>query len=170
VTEIRLVPLAEPHLEGLAAILADDAVLRFTRIPVPVPAGFERRWLEAYERGRADGTREAFAILDAAGDFAGVALAPRIAEKERTAELGYVVAPAARGRGVATAALRALTQWAFSELGAIRLELLISVENHASKRVAERAGYVREGVLRSLWVKDGVREDTEIWSRLTSDA
>jgi RimJ/RimL family protein N-acetyltransferase len=50
-----------------------------------------------------------------------------------------------------------------------RLELLISVENDASKRVAERCGYVREGVLRSLHVKQDVREDTEIWSRLATD-
>lgn len=51
----------------------------------------------------------------------------------------------------------------------LRLELLISVANEASKRVATRAGYVREGVLRSLYLKPGVREDTEIWSRLATD-
>ena len=51
-----------------------------------------------------------------------------------------------------------------------RLELLISVGNDASKRVAARCGYVREGVLRSHHFKGGVREDTEIWSRLPSDA
>ena len=50
-----------------------------------------------------------------------------------------------------------------------RIELLISVDNPASKRVAERAGYVREGVLRSLWFKQDRREDTEIWSRLAGD-
>jgi RimJ/RimL family protein N-acetyltransferase len=50
-----------------------------------------------------------------------------------------------------------------------RVELLISVDNPASKRVAERCGYVREGVLRSLHVKQDVREDTEIWSRLVDD-
>jgi RimJ/RimL family protein N-acetyltransferase len=62
-----------------------------------------------------------------------------------------------------------LTDWALSELGAERLELRISVDNVASKRVAARCGYVREGVLRSLYVKDGLREDTEVWSRLASD-
>ena len=46
---------------------------------------------------------------------------------------------------------------------------MISVENQASKVVAERAGYVREGVLRSLYVKEGLREDHELWSRLSSD-
>ena len=62
-----------------------------------------------------------------------------------------------------------MTEWAFAELGLIRIELLISVENAASKKVAERCGYVREGVLRSIYLKPGLREDTEIWSRLATD-
>ena len=79
------------------------------------------------------------------------------------------MAPAARGRGVGTKALRLLTEWAFGERGLLRLELMISIDNQASKIVAERAGYVREGVLRSLYVKEGVREDHELWSCLPSD-
>jgi RimJ/RimL family protein N-acetyltransferase len=70
---------------------------------------------------------------------------------------------------VGTAALRLLTEWGFTERGLVRLELMISVGNEASKIVAERAGYVREGVLRSLYVKEGVREDHELWSCLPSD-
>jgi RimJ/RimL family protein N-acetyltransferase len=92
-----------------------------------------------------------------------------IEAEARSGELGYVVAPAARGRGVATTALRLLTEWGFEERGLLRLELMISVENAASKVVAERAGYVKEGVLRSLYVKEGLREDHELWSCLPSD-
>ena len=51
-----------------------------------------------------------------------------------------------------------------------RCELMISVENLASGKVAERCGYVLEGVLRSMWIKPGVREDTQLWSRLVGDA
>ena len=166
---IRLERFGERHLAALEGMLDDPDLLRFTRVPEPVPPGFARIWLDRYEEGRTDGSREAFAIVDEDGSFLGLALAPRIEDDARTAELGYVVAPAARGRGVATEGLRQLTKWAFSHQGVLRLELLISVENIASKRVAERCGYVREGVLRSLHVKDGVREDTEIWSRLATD-
>jgi RimJ/RimL family protein N-acetyltransferase len=166
---IRLEPFGESHLADLEGMLDDPELLRFTRVPEPVPDGFARLWLDRYEEGRADGSREAFAILDESGGFLGLALAPRIEREERTAELGYVVAAAARGRGVATEALRRLTEWAFAELGMLRLELLISVDNAASKKVADRAGYVRDGVLRSAYVKPGVREDTEIWSRLATD-
>ena len=65
--------------------------------------------------------------------------------------------------------MRQLTDWAFAELGMLRLELMISVENAGSKKVAERCGYLREGVLRSLHFKQDRREDTEIWSRLATD-
>jgi RimJ/RimL family protein N-acetyltransferase len=91
---------------------------------------------------------------------------PAIDYEGRTAELGYVVAPGARGRGVATAALSQLTDWAVSELGALRLELVIDVANAASKRVAARCGYEREGVLRSVHVKQELRADVEMWSVL----
>jgi RimJ/RimL family protein N-acetyltransferase len=166
---VRLEPFGESHLAELEEMLDDPELLRFTRVPEPVPPGAARTWLDRYEEGRRDGSREAFAIVDDAGSFLGLALAPRLGQEARTAELGYVVAPAARGRGVATEALRQLTEWAFAERGMLRLELLISVGNGASKRVAERCGYVREGVLRSAHVKEGVREDTEIWSRLATD-
>ena len=151
-------------------MLTDDGVLHFTRVPEPVPPNFGRTWLARYEEGRLDGSREAFAIVDGtAAAFLGLALAPRIDREERTAELGYVVAPAARGRGIATEALRLLTEWGFSELDVLRLELWIDVVNEASKRVAERCGYLREGVLRSVYFKQGMRRDFEIWSRLPTD-
>jgi len=170
VSSIRLELFDSSHLAGFAALAEDPLVLRFTRFPEHSPPGFAADWLARYEAGRCDGTREAFAILDATdGSFLGVAVAPEIDRAARTAELGYVLAPAARGRGAATAALRQLTTWAFEELGALRLELLIGVDNPASKRVAERCGYVREGVLRSLHFKGDLRDDTEIWSRLPTD-
>ena len=84
-------------------------------------------------------------------------------------ELGYIVHPAARGRGVATQALILLTRWAFEELGALRAYLFIDVENAPSLRVAQRAGYVREGLLRSVHLKQDLRGDAELWSRLPSD-
>ena len=165
---MRLEPFAEDHLPFLDALIADPVSLRFTRIPEPTPPGFPRLWLDSYEAGRRDGTREAFAAIDDDDTFVGLALAPEIERGAHEAELGYVVAPHARGRGVATAMLRALTEWAF-EQGILRATLIINVENTASERVAERCGYVREGVMRSIFFKDGRRTDATLWSRLPSD-
>jgi RimJ/RimL family protein N-acetyltransferase len=65
--------------------------------------------------------------------------------------------------------LRLLTAHAFDELRLQRVTLHIGADNPASERVAERNGYTREGLLRSAYVKPGVRSDTSIWSKLASD-
>jgi len=151
-------------------MLKDVDVQRYTMVPVPVPEGFEREWLTRYEEGRAEGTREGFAIVDDDGSFLGLALAFAIDHEGRELELGYTLTPSARGRGAATWALRALTEWAVRQLDPARIQLQISADNEASKRVAERAGYVYEGTLRSVHFKQGDRQDLEVWSRIEGDA
>jgi RimJ/RimL family protein N-acetyltransferase len=166
---VHLELLGEAHLGAVAAMLSDPDVLRFTRVPDPTPADFAEQWLGMYRQGRGDGTREAFAALDEAGEFVGIALAFGIDRGEAEAELGYIVTPAARGRGLGTAILRALTDWAFMATNAERLRLVIDVENPASLKVAERSGYVREGVMRSVHFKGGRRIDAVLLSRLRTD-
>ena len=117
-------------------------------------------------RGRA---RERHARGVRGGRFLGVALAFDIDRAEGELELGYIVSPEARGRGAGTAILRALTDWAFAEGGAARIRLVIDVENPASLRVADRSGYVREGVMRSTYFKNGQRIDAVLMSRIASD-
>jgi RimJ/RimL family protein N-acetyltransferase len=168
--DIRLVHFAEQHVPGLRLLVEEPSVRRYTRVPDPVPDDFVETWVARYARGRTDNTAMGFAIEDAGGGtFLGVAVAPHIDADERTAELGYVLSSAARGRGVATEALRQLTAWAFEEQRLIRLQLLISVSNEASKRVAQRCGYRFEGVLRGMYLKQDVWVDTESWSRLITD-
>jgi RimJ/RimL family protein N-acetyltransferase len=167
---VRLVPLVDHHAGLLGPILADAEALRFTRLPEPPPPHFAQTWIARYERGRTDGSAEGFAIVDAADDsFLGVALAPVVDREGREVELGYIVAPGARGRGVATEALRLLTDWAFEVLGALRASLIIDAANAPSRRVAERCGYVYEGTMRSSHLKQGIRIDAELWSRLPTD-
>src|SRR5436305_13747638 len=145
-------------------MFGDEDVLRYTRVPNPVPPGWEREWLEVYEKGRRDGTREAFAVVHADdGSFLGLGLAFDIDREGRQLELGYVVSPHARGRGVATRTLEVLTDWAFAELDALRIALWISAENEPSKRAPTHAGLRSEGELRSFHFKQGMRDDFEVW-------
>jgi len=65
--------------------------------------------------------------------------------------------------------LRAVTSWSFAALGLGRLELLHAVGNGASCRVASRAGFRPEGVLRGRVVVSGARADAEIHGRLAAD-
>jgi RimJ/RimL family protein N-acetyltransferase len=146
---IRLVPMEARHVPGIDALLEDGDVQRHTRVPSEPPPGYGKTWLGRYEEGWRDGTRAGFAIEGHDGEFLGLGMVINIELQGRQAEIGYVVGRAARGRGIATRTLRLLTDWGFGELGLERIELWIDVENTGSERVAERAGYVREGVLRS---------------------
>ncbi len=84
--------------------------------------------------------------------------------------VGYWCAPAARGRGVTTRAVRRLCRFALEELGLERLELTTDVENLASQRVAEKVGFRREGVLRShMPTPDGSRRDSALFSLLPGE-
>ena len=165
--EVRLEPLGSAHLEGLAELGQDPDVQRFTYVPSPWVEGFERTWLQRYDQP--NGQRAGFAIVDASGEFLGMAALVRLDSDAREAEAGYIVAPAARGRGIAVRALRMLTDWSLQELGLERVELRIEVENEPSIRVAERAGFVREGVLRSVHFKQGQRADIAVYSRLATE-
>ncbi len=167
--EVRLERLDERWLDEVADLVADPEVRRFTRIAEPPPDGFALTWITSYEAGRQDGSREGFAAVDADGRFLGIGLAPTIDRAAGELELGYIVARASRGRGIATEILRLLTRWAFEEVDAQRACLIIDVENTASARVAERCGYRLEGVMRSIHVKPGQRADAGLWSRLPSD-
>ncbi|WP_084958337.1 GNAT family N-acetyltransferase [Thermoactinospora rubra] len=85
-------------------------------------------------------------------------------------EIGYWVAPWARGRGVASRAARAVTEWALDR-GVPRVVLLAEVENVASVKVALAAGFTQEGVEREAkTLRDGRRADWVRFARLPRDA
>ena len=166
---VRLEPLDERWLDDVAALVADPDVLRFTRIPEPPPPEFERGWIQAYVTARREGTREGFAAIDGDGRFLGSAWRRNIDREGGEIELGYIVAREARGRGAGTAILHLLTRWAFDDMRAQRVYLIIDVENHPSLprgraiRLPARGGHAIDHV------KQGRRADVEVWSRLPTD-
>ncbi len=162
-------PLTPDHEPGVAALVQVEDVRTYTRVPTEPGPGFAGEWLAGYEAGWRDGSRAGFAIETHEGEFLGLGLFVRIEQEGQQGEIGYVVDPAARGRGVATGTLRLLTDWGFSQLGLKRIELWIDLSNSGSERVAERAAYVLEGVLRSCWFKEDIRRDFGIWSRLATE-
>ena len=168
-TSICLDPITPDDAGDLDWLARDDDVRRYTRVPSELRPGFGVDWAARYVRGWEDGSRAGFAIRRLDGQFLGLAGFVQLDRDASEGELGYVVAPEARGRGVATEAVNLLTRWGFDELGLERITLLIDVANAASERIAERCGYTREGTLRSAYVKKGVRADTGIWSRLPAD-
>lgn len=165
---LTLRPLAAEHVDALSAWLDDPALLRFVPHPDPVPTDLAEQWLQRYEKGRRDGAPLGFAAEAPDGALVGLGVVPHVDARALNVELGYVVAPHARGRGVGLALLEALTAWAFAT-GYRRAALYIDVENTPSLRLASAAGYVQEGVLRSFLLNSGVRHDATVWSRLPGD-
>lgn len=88
----------------------------------------------------------------------------------RTAEAGYGVRRDARGKGHAAEALTAVAGWALSGGGLQRVSLTAVTGNIASVRVAEKAGFRREGTLRRAALEDGALHDLAVFSLLDDDA
>jgi RimJ/RimL family protein N-acetyltransferase len=112
-----------------------------------------------------------FFAIDAGGSLAGgIGFVPRTDVERVGAEVGYWVGRTYWGRGIATAALRALTAHAFAAQPELRrLFALPFASNAASARVLEKAGYVREGTLRQSVIKDGRVQDQFLYAMLRDD-
>lgn len=166
---VVLRPLAPADAEAIVRACSDPEIVHFLPlIPVPYTRDDALEYMErCREEWRTGGAP--FAIADpVTGEWLGnVGL---MARPRGGIEIGYLVAPWARGRGVATAAVAALAAWGFGH-GVERVELLADVENLASQRVALAAGFRHEGVRRgAAGRRDGSRGDLMGFARLRGDS
>jgi len=126
-------------------------------LPQPYERGDAEWWIGRCKAVWADGSAAPFIVLDAAsGDRLGT-IEVRFAVP---ADVGYWLAPAGRGRGVMTCALRRLMRYAFDERGLAQVELFTLLDNVRSQAVAERVGFHRVGIVpRKIESRDGDRHD-----------
>lgn len=161
-----LVTLRPPEERDLAAIergIADPDVIRaFGR-----PTLTAEQLLERNRRGWDEGAGATFAICHAADDCIGHVWV-NLGDARR-GSVGYWLLPEARGKGLAARAVRLLARWALRDLGLARLGLSAEPWNLQSQRVAERAGFRREGILRAYGEIDGRRVDYVSFSLVPSD-
>ena len=158
---VRLRPFEEGDVPAIAAACQDPEIPRWTAVPSPYTEADARAWLESDEE-------ESFAVVDrASGELLG-SIGVRYLDGG-IGEVGYWVKQEARGRGVATRALGLVARWALVDKGLGRFQLRADVGNEASQRVAEKAGFVREGVLRSSLVHKGERRDVIMYSLVRED-
>ena len=146
----------------------DPDIPNGTTVPAMFTPADGLAWIERQWSRHDEGTGLSQAIADAASNEAlgaGV-LMPR---KLGTVEIGYWLIPRARGRGFGSRAVGLLAQWAVTEAALARVEALVVPDNIASQRVLEKAGFQREGHLRSYLVFERQRADALIYSLLPSD-
>jgi len=160
-------PWAEPDAAGLVTAYADPDVQRWhcRSLDLEEAAALILRWRAAWpaEAGAS------WAVVDGEDRLLGRAALRDMHLADGVAEIAYWVLPAARRRGVATAAVAVLTRWAFEEVGLQRLEIFHSVANTASCAVATSTGFRPEGTLRASVLHADGWHDMHLHARLRSD-
>jgi RimJ/RimL family protein N-acetyltransferase len=151
---VTLRPWREEDVAELVACLdgEPDVVRWLDAIPQPYREAEASAWVEHASAAWREGTSAPFAVTEAAGGelVGSVGLGWVGDREERVGEVGYWMRKEARGRGLTTRAVRLASRWALRELGCERLQLRADEQNVPSQRVAEKAGFTREGVLRSV--------------------
>jgi RimJ/RimL family protein N-acetyltransferase len=167
---LQLRPPTDADAPDALALLRDPDVAVWNPGPDRLDLDGARAWCR---RGAdwSSGEHATFSVLDAtSGRLLGNVSLHQVDREQGDAEIGYRVAPWARGRGAATDAVAAVTRWAFGALDLVRIELAHAAVNPASCRVAEKAGFRLEGTLRQSYVYgDGRRYDEHLHARLSGD-
>jgi RimJ/RimL family protein N-acetyltransferase len=147
----------------------DPSIPEGTTVPAKFTPAEGLAWIER-QWGRADnGEGLSLAITDAGSGEALGAVVLLFRRPPHTAEIGYWLIPRARARGLGSRAVALLARWAVTDAQLARVEALVVPDNIPSQRVLEKAGFRREGHLRSYLVFDGRRADAFIYSLLPSD-
>lgn len=147
----------------------DTRITESTTVPAVYTEEAGRAFLAHQLRRLEDGEGLSLAIADAGTDQALGLLWLAVRPQPDVAGIGYWIAPAARGRGVARRAVQLATRWALHTAGATRVEAWVEPDNNASQRLLKAAGFVREGVLRSFLDFGSRRADAVVFSRLIGD-
>jgi [ribosomal protein S5]-alanine N-acetyltransferase len=138
----------------------DDAPPR-GEAPAESLARVEEQW--------ATGTGAPFVIADVRDDRPLGLVNLQLGEDAKAANLAVSVFPQARGRGIAAKALRLCALWGLADLGLARVAAEAAVDNYASIRAIEKAGFQREGTLRAHCETHGQRHDCVMFSLIASD-
>jgi RimJ/RimL family protein N-acetyltransferase len=154
---LLLRPWTEQDIPAMVAAHRDPAMRHWLRHPVTTTEE-AHRIIQARRADRLAGTGFSFAVLEAhpgsaTGDLVGGVSIRGLASEAASGEVGYWVTAPSRGRGIAPLALNAICEWAF-RLPRTRpleqLELIHATGNHASCRVADKAGFALSAVLPPL--------------------
>jgi RimJ/RimL family protein N-acetyltransferase len=166
---LTLRPFTTADTPWVYAVSLDPVLQRFMQVPSPYRLEDAAFHVEQEYIGGGDGGRRAeFLAEDAATATRLGRVGLRLGEPG-AAEIGYWVDPRARNRGVATTAVRAACQWAVTTAGIELIEWRCEAGNIASRRVAEKAGFLIEATLRKRRVRHGVRVDEWVGSLLRDE-
>ena len=164
---IELRGFVDADLDLIVEVASDPLIPLITTVPTVPVATEALAYIKRQQARVADQEGYSFAISDVDSGVAvgQIGLWLRDIDHGR-ASLGYWIAPAARRRGYARQALTTVSEWGLSLSEIHRLELYVEPWNEGSWRTAERAGYRREGLLRSWQAVGEERRDMYMYARL----
>ena len=167
--DLTLRPLREADADDVTAACQDAETLRWLPLPSPYTRACAEWFIGTFGPSqRESGAGVVFAI-ESAGRLVGVIDLKDVDWVTKVAEVGYWVAPWARGRGVATRAARSLARWAILEHGFERVEVFAATGNVASQRAAQKAGFTREGIARNAGRVHDSRLDLVVFAMVPDD-
>ncbi|MEU0554167.1 GNAT family protein [Dactylosporangium sp. NPDC006015] len=168
---VRLRAWRAEDVPGVVRAFEDPVMRRFSWRDEPFTEPEAREHLAGQEWARSNGDALSLAVVEPGDErvLLGEVSLHEVRPTRGSAAIGYWLAPAGRGRGAATQAVRLLAGWAFAELRIARLELTCGPDNTASQRVATRCGFSLEGLLRSHMPFRGGRRDSLIYSLLPGE-
>jgi RimJ/RimL family protein N-acetyltransferase len=149
---VLLRPWVEQDVRAITKACRDEDIAWWLdQVPQPYSEADARAYVAMTRRGWKEGALAGFAIADvSSAEVVGSIGLHWVDAEHGVAEVGYWVRREARGRGMATRATALATRWAIADCRMQRVQLRADARNVASQRVAERAGFTREGVLRSV--------------------
>jgi ribosomal-protein-serine acetyltransferase len=152
------------HIERARALLGPW--IRFAEVCRDLPSAHAT--LQRYADKQAMDSGRLFGIWYR-GVLVGGCMFPAFDAESGVCEIGVWTEPAGQGRGLVTAAVRHLLDYALIERGLARAEWHCSPLNDRSWSVAKRVGMTAEGVLRSAYVVNGERQDVQVWAILRDE-
>lgn len=173
-------PFEEADIPELIEMMNDELTVAWTSVPHPYTAAEARDWIVRQAPAeRLEGRGIVLAVTEhLTHHLVGIVHLMHTNWRALTTEVGYVIAPWARGEGYAAESVLALAQWLFHDQKFERLELRTAAGNTASQQVAQKVGCISEGILRNAVVvrsrtEDGgwtdIRSDLIVWGLLPED-
>lgn len=166
-TKIRLRPLERKHLSKCVEWLNDPEVTENLALSEPVSMEGEQRWFDDLLR---DNSTRVYAIETVEGEHIGNVGLHEIDLHNRKTELGIVIGEKSLwGKGYGTEAVLLALKLAFEGMNLNRVYLRTFVNNERAQKCYERAGFVKEGILREDHFKNGEYIDCLVYSVLAEE-
>jgi RimJ/RimL family protein N-acetyltransferase len=166
---LTLRPLDDSDLDAIVVAASDPQTQQWLPLPQPYLVDHARGFVHEIAPAAQTSGRGLIRAIECEGKLAGVVDFKATDWNNRDTEIGYWTHPAFRGRGIMVEAVTAMARYALTEADLQRVVVRVAPGNTASIRVAEKAGFTREGVARNAGYVHAGRVDLVIFSLIRSD-